>query len=162
MMHVMHHTLSPESTKIFCPHATKLLDIGAGIRPQRMVPAQEHICVEPHHEYVEILSEEYPVIQGEALEVIEHISGVHTYVLLDVIEHMEKEVGLELIDLMQQMGGAILIYTPDGFMPQEGKDAWGLNGEEWQRHRSGWKPDEFQGWWIKKYHSSFFAYWSNQ
>jgi hypothetical protein len=40
-----------------------------------------------------------------------------------------------------------MIYTPNGFVPQD-EDKWGLGQVEWQTHRSGWTPDDFDGWKI--------------
>jgi hypothetical protein len=69
--------------------------------------------------------------------------------LLDVIEHMEKEEGKRVIELAQQVAQRqIVLYTPYGFMEQT-HDKWGLGGDEWQIHRSGWVPEEFPGWYIE-------------
>ncbi len=36
----------------------------------------------------------------------------------------------------------VVLYTPYGFVEQT-HDEWGLGGEEWQTHRSGWLPKDF-------------------
>jgi hypothetical protein len=49
---------------------------------------------------------------------------------------------------------AVHVYTPEGYLPQaateDGTDAWGLHGGEWQRHRSGWAVDDFPGWRVER------------
>ncbi|MGL5712289.1 MAG: hypothetical protein ACRCX2_04665 [Paraclostridium sp.] len=40
----------------------------------------------------------------------------------------------------------LVIFTPLGFLDQshpDGIDAWGLDGVNWQTHRSGWTPEDF-------------------
>ncbi len=81
--------------------------------------------------------------------------------LLDAIEHMTRPAGELVLKLAKALGPKqIVVFTPKGFLPQEG-DAWGLGGEEWQRHRSGWKPEDFPGWYIEEYMGmQFFAVWT--
>lgn len=128
-----------------------MVDIGPGIRPQKLIQADTHILIEPHDEYVEhLITTENTVIQTTALEFLETIEFVDTIVMLDVIEHMEKKEALEVIKLSKEKADQIIIFTPLGFIEQSyedgDKDAWGMNGTKWQTHRSGWLPDEFQGW----------------
>ena len=41
----------------------------------------------------------------------------------------------------------VVVHTPQGFFPQHHQpgelDRWGLDGGEWQTHRSGWEVDDF-------------------
>lgn len=58
---------------------------------------------------------------------------------LDVIEHMEKEDGLRLLAELERVAvRRILLFTPNGFRPQDSDDPW-------QVHRSGWTADELRG-----------------
>lgn len=128
-----------------------LMDIGCGIRPQNMVRCKRHICVEPHGEYAEILKKNhYEVIQKKALEALDEFEFVDTIFALDVIEHMEREDGEAFLKkAVSKAKSQVVVFTPLGFMPQEETgetDAWGLHGQEFQRHRSGWVPDDFPGW----------------
>lgn len=124
-----------------------LLDVGCGIRPQALVPCKRHICLEPHGEYAQALREHgYEVIEDKAPN---GLIDVDTIVALDVIEHMERADGEAFVKRALECAKQVVIFTPLGFMPQEElgvTDAWGLNGQEWQRHRSGWIPDDFPGW----------------
>lgn len=131
-----------------------LLDVGAGIRPQQFIACRRHVCVEPHGEYVEILrAAGHEVIQAEAPEGLSGIDvgePIDTVVSVDVIEHLEKAAGCAMVDeLMRLATRQVVIFTPLGFMPQHGgyeRDPWGLQGQKWQEHRSGWTPADFPGW----------------
>jgi hypothetical protein len=59
-------------------------------------------------------------------------------VALDLIEHLEKADGLELLDALETIARRkSIILTPNGFVRQEPFD-----GNEFQRHRSGWSVGE--------------------
>lgn len=128
-----------------------VVDIGPGIKPQKLVNADELRLVEPHFEYVAILENNgFTTYQMTGLEYLKNSSKVDTVTMLDVIEHMEKEEAKEVIALAKEKADQVIIFTPIGFMKQTYKkgerDAWGLNGAEWQTHKSGWMPEEFPDW----------------
>lgn len=148
-----------------------VLDIGSGIMPQNYIRPPTHICCEPFGEYVSYLQQKiatyelrdrtYVVLNmgwGDAVRYFPEQS-VDTVFLVDVIEHLEKEEGRRLLALTEKVARRqIVVFTPLGFMPQhqEGKDAWGLNGVEWQVHKSGWLTEDFDDTWkifaAKEYH----------
>ena len=129
-----------------------IYDVGAGIRPQPFFKPKRHLCVEPHREYAEWLADAgYPVAQVTARQWFSACEPVDSIFLLDVIEHMDKTEGREVLDLAKSKAREqIVVFTPLGFVEQsyvEGdKDRWGMNGGFWQTHRSGWMPEEFPGW----------------
>ena len=60
-------------------------------------------------------------------------------VALDVIEHLEKEDGWRMLEGMQKLATrCVVIFTPNGFMPQKSKDG------DLQEHLSGWTADEMR------------------
>jgi len=132
-----------------------VLDIGSGIKPQDLVDCRVHVCVEPFRQYAERLTVENPdavVITCGWSDAV-HLfpaGSVDTVVLLDVIEHLEKDEGQRLLEATVKIARSqVIVLTPLGFMPQgegESKDAWGLDGTDWQVHRSGWVPEDFPGW----------------
>ncbi|SDD91686.1 Methyltransferase domain-containing protein [Paenibacillus sp. UNCCL117] len=140
-----------------------LLDIGCGIVPHDdYILPKVYICCEPYQEYIEILNEKidkktntiFVVLNYDWEAVVNHFAdeSVDTVFLLDVIEHLDKETGKQLLARTERIARKqIVIFTPLGFVEnetmQDGKDAWGLNGAEWQKHRSGWVPEEFDGTW---------------
>lgn len=147
-----------------------VLDVGCGIRPQKLVTPRVHICFEPYQGYLDHLQEKakdefdrsYLILKGtweDAVKVLPPKS-VDSVFLLDVIEHLEKKKGQRLLNATEKLAREqVVIFTPLGFVPQEhkdGQDAWGLTGGKWQKHKSGWKPDDFDDSWdiyvAKKYH----------
>jgi hypothetical protein len=66
---------------------------------------------------------------------------------VDIIEHLEKDEGMKLLKCTENIARSqVVIFTPYGILPQshpDGKDAWGLNGCDWQQHKSGWLPEDF-------------------
>lgn len=151
--------------------ADKVLDIGCGIRPQSLIEPKIHICAEPFSEYVEILQNRYAgnpryvILHGTADHILSLLPdhSIDTIFLVDVIEHLEKELGRTIIKECERVARKqIVLFTPIGFMHQEsspdGTDGWGLHGEEWQDHKSGWTPEEFGGTWHVLACDSFHEY----
>ncbi len=158
-----------EVTKKLEPAKT-ILDIGCGIRPQKLVQPAIHICCEPFEQYVSYLQKEVIpkanydciILKTKWEDVINILppKSVDTVFLLDVIEHLNKKDGLNLLKPTEKIARhQIIIFSPLGFFPQEhpdGKDAWGFDGGSWQTHRSGWCPEDFDETWdiyaCKDYH----------
>ena len=136
-----------------------VLDIGAGLRPMCWYTPKLHFCIEPYKLYVERLAYAgYRVIERTALQFLSGSCLLYEAIyLLDVIEHMDKEEGEEVIKLAIGLATKqVVIFTPHGFM-QQTEDAWGLGGDYWQTHRSGWLPGEFPDWHTYRYAKGFFA-----
>ena len=138
------------------------VDIGTGIRPHDFINSVICICFEPYAEYVDILKQTvsdkvdkiYVVEQKNWSEAIDCLTqeSVDSVFLIDVIEHLTKEEGEVLLRRTEKIARKqIVIFTPLGFVAQHtlegGKDAWGLNGAEWQEHKSGWLPEDFDDSW---------------
>ncbi|SEU18604.1 class I SAM-dependent methyltransferase [Paenibacillus sp. NFR01] len=63
--------------------------------------------------------------------------------LIDSLEHFSKPEGLDLLQKAEMLSNnRVAVFTPRGFFPQEGTDHFGLNGEYYQKHNSGWEPEE--------------------
>ena len=61
-------------------------------------------------------------------------------VALDVIEHLKKGEGLQFLDNIERIAKKkIIVYTPNGFVPQEE-----FSNNPWQVHRSGWTVKEMR------------------
>ncbi len=62
--------------------------------------------------------------------------------LLDIVEHLEKEQSLKLIKMAEEIAKvAVVIETPNGYIPQD-MDILGYGGHTFQTHRCGWEPEE--------------------
>jgi SAM-dependent methyltransferase len=59
--------------------------------------------------------------------------------LIDVIEHLEKEEGHRLLTELLLRARRVLVATPWGFRAQE------VSGSPFETHRSGWFPWDFWG-----------------
>ena len=61
-------------------------------------------------------------------------------IALDLIEHLPKKDGLKLIKMMERIARKkVIIFTPNGFLPQEEYD-----NNPWQVHKSGWDVSEMK------------------
>jgi len=68
-------------------------------------------------------------------------------VATDLIEHLEKKDGYELIRQMEKVSRKrIVLFTPNGFLEQ-GE----YNQNPWQIHHSGWTPGEMEEMGFKVY-----------
>ncbi len=142
-----------------------VLDVGCGIRPQRLTRTFIHVCVDAHKQYLAVLKDRIITDKGirgrlkylYVNTIVDKIiklfpdKSFDSIFLLDVIEHLEKQKGLDLINSFKKIARhQIVIFTPIGFVKQEhpdGKDAWGLDGGTWQEHKSGWTPEDFDDSW---------------
>lgn len=148
---IQKHTLARPEGLIEC---RTVLDIGAGIRPMQWYTPERHVCVEPFGPYCEVLREAgYAVWRGDAFSILEAsymlAFATEAFYLLDVIEHMGREDATYIVNRCTDLATKqVVIYTPLGFVEQT-TDAWGMGGEYWQTHRSGWMPGDFReayGW----------------
>jgi len=133
-----------------------VLDIWSWIRPQNIIKPITHICCEPYKEYSDMLLSKMKrdsnlvvlnIGWQEAVQIFP-ANSVDTVILLDVIEHLEKEEWLKLLEKTIKIARKqVIIFTPYWFLPQEVpvwmKDAWWLDWAEWQNHKSWWLPKDF-------------------
>ncbi|SDX65244.1 class I SAM-dependent methyltransferase [Paenibacillus sp. CF384] len=64
---------------------------------------------------------------------------------IDSIEHFTKHDAHLLLQKAEAIAKHhVIVYTPRGFFPQQYVDHFGLNGEKFQTHRSGWEPAELE------------------
>lgn len=152
-----------------------VLDVGAGLRPQSLVTCKRHICMEAHGEYCDALREGgFDAIHFEVpagLDLLDE-GPIDTVVALDVIEHLTRRDGLAMIEKMKRLATQqVIVFTPLGFHEQSGGDAcdaWGMQGQQWQKHRSGWTPEDFPGWLhlvdehFAPGHAAFVAIWNRE
>ena len=115
------------------------LDVGSGAGPFR--PMAPHCVTMDACEAPPWSAYHY---HGDLLEKLECVDdGAFAYVqCLDVIEHLEKNRGWLLLEHLARIAcRRALLFTPNGFRPQESDNPY-------QVHRSGWTADELrsEGW----------------
>jgi hypothetical protein len=150
--------------------ADVVLDIGSGIMPQPLFIPRVHICCEPFLSYLSRLQEKtrltrhrFVYLQMGWQEVVNSLppGSVDTAILVDVVEHLEKDVALKLLEqTVRLVRRQVLVSTPLGFCRQHYEpgetDAWGMDGVIWQEHRSGWDVSDFDDRWTilacREYH----------
>ncbi len=124
-----------------------LLDIGCGSFSPVQTFNQHLYCVgidafAPSIEKSKKLGIHDEYHQMNVLEALEKFGpkSFDVVVALDLIEHLTKEDGEQLLDMMDKLARKrIFIYTPNGFLPQGDRE-----NNPWQVHYSGWEPKEFR------------------
>lgn len=103
---------------------TVVLKIGIEIYEEYIKNAEYHDCIKIH---------------GDALDYKKLLDGylLDTVMMVDVLEHFDKNVGYELIDNLKKDFNKIVLMLPVGKFEQE-LDVTGHGGHEYQKHRSFW------------------------
>jgi hypothetical protein len=124
-----------------------VLDVGTGL----MHSLEESRCpvrlgLDAHRPYLERrrVPEAIPInASALSLEDLFVPGSVDLVTMIDVIEHFEKHDALDLLRQSETVARRrVVLFTPRGHFPQSGYDAFELGGEELQRHRSSWEPEE--------------------
>jgi len=124
--------------------STTVLDVGTGLMDSlTLVPCRVKVGVDAHRPYLEHrrVRDAVPV-HANALEIgsIFVPGAVDLVTMFDVLEHFERADGLELLRQAERVAARrVVLITPRGSFPQEGYDAFGLGGEDYQQHRSAWE-----------------------
>jgi len=124
------------------------LELGAGhFEMIGALGCRTRVGVEIHEPYIDrrICDRFVVPIRAEALTACKMFPSrsFDAVLLVDFIEHLKKETALTLLAEAERIARKIVyVHCPVGRHPQEG-DAFGLGGDEYQRHRSEWHPEEF-------------------
>lgn len=123
-----------------------VLDIGCGTAAtMRELGVPRCIGVEGYRPYLEIIKRENlqdEVIECDVREISKHFQPrqFDGCVALDLIEHLPKADGLELLRSMESIAKKrVVLFTPSGFLPQRHSDS-----DDLQAHLSGWEPEEMR------------------
>ncbi len=127
---------------------SSLLDVGCGSntplkhlseRPSRMVgvdgfqPSIDQSRASNYHD-------DYAKVDLLEIDQTFEADSFETVAAIDVIEHFTKEDGFKLLEKMEQVAsGKVIIFTPNGFQPQNEH-----TGNILQRHLSGWSVEEME------------------
>lgn len=127
-----------------------ILDLACGISLRsQYFDADIRVGVDIYKKYLENIELErnvpYVLLHADILKIDELFlpKSFDLVLLLDIVEHLEKERSLELIKKAENIAKkAVIIETPNGYIPQD-IDILGYGGHEFQTHRCGWEPEEF-------------------
>jgi hypothetical protein len=126
-----------------------VLDIGTG-RMNSLVdcPCPVQIGLDAHRPYLERRSRRAAVpLNASALEVERlFVAGaVDLVTLMDVLEHFERAEAEEVLRQAESAAARrVVLFTPRGEFPPANFDPSDLGGEELQRHRSVWEPEDLE------------------
>jgi SAM-dependent methyltransferase len=126
-----------------------ILDLGCGFGDKlALIRAPIRVGVDIHLPYLEEARELWPDITFVCQNAVEFIISCNdlydAIILIDFIEHLPKELGIRFLNECHRVvKRRIIVWTPNGFYPQS-HDAYEMNGEEWQTHRSGWVAEDLK------------------
>jgi hypothetical protein len=135
-----------------------LVDLGVGVRPNFFLGQEFTVCVELYRPYLDhlrknLIGENLVLVEEDALSFLKKqpSRSIETIISTDLIEHLSREDGLELIsEIERTVKKQAIVVTPRGFMPQEinenDDDGWGFVGNLLQNHISAWEPEDFPKW----------------
>ena len=111
-------------------HNSVILKIGIEIYKSYIDNATYHNCLK---------------FQGDALKYRELLVGyqLDAVLIVDVLEHFEKEVGFNWINDLKQDFNKILLMLPTGKYEQS-EDVTGFGAHEYQKHRSYWYVEDIE------------------
>lgn len=122
-----------------------ILDLGCGSNSfvPHVVNCSELVGVEGHAASARVAMESglySKIIQADLTQVDFLENSFDGVVLIEVIEHLSYEDGYRLIQKAKKWARKkLIISTPSGFWPQGA-----LQGNEYQRHVSGWTSDDLE------------------
>lgn len=125
-----------------------ILDLGCGCKPfmADVTRDMKHsVGVDlfgPSLEKAAALKTHHTFAQSEVLEYLRNSSdnSFDVVMALDLIEHLEKDGGYELLSEMERVAKKmVIIFTPNGFVLQKPYE-----NNPWQEHLSGWSFEEMK------------------
>ncbi len=111
-------------------HGNVITKIGIEIYKPYIDNAVYHNCIKIH---------------GDALKYRELLQGyiLDTVLIVDILEHFEKEIGFKWINDLKKDFNKILLMLPVGKYEQN-EDITGYGGHEYQTHRSYWYIEDIE------------------
>jgi hypothetical protein len=80
------------------------------------------------------------ILVGNCVDILQkHQERYDLTLFVDVIEHLEKEQGHQLLNRILEISRNVIVATPKGFAPQDD-----VYGNTFEIHRSGWEESDFQ------------------
>ncbi|MCL6603760.1 MAG: class I SAM-dependent methyltransferase [Paenibacillus sp.] len=127
-----------------------ILDVGCGIGSLlELYEANLVVGLEIHRPYLlhrDFKSPHIIPIHADArqMEFLFLPKSFSAVTFIDSLEHFSMEDGKKLLEMAEKIStNRVVVFTPRGFFPQSGIDHYHLNGELYQKHWSGWEPEDF-------------------
>ncbi len=120
-----------------------ILDLGCGIMPATGPLTEHHVGVDCYQPYLDRVGE--PCVLATLPDGAGQFGDRHydVVLMLDVIEHLDKPAAMRLIAHAERIASReVILFTPDGFCPQDGFNSWGLGVNPAQAHRCGFTYEE--------------------
>ena len=126
-----------------------VLDVACGLSlKSKYINADIRVGVDIYEPYFQHIETKVPYVvvkyDVRKLREIFMPKSFDMVIAIDIVEHIEKGESLSMMSQCEEIARkAVIIETPKGYIPQN-LDIQGHGGHEWQTHRSGWEPEEFQ------------------
>lgn len=127
-------------------NCTSVLDIGCGASPtMRELGVPRSVGAEGYQPFIEKTKRENlqdDVVECDVRDISKHFrpQQFDACVAIDLIEHVTKADGMELIRSMETIAKKrVIFFTPNGFLPQQHS-----TNDDLQEHLSGWEVPEMQ------------------
>ena len=118
-------------------------------------------CIEVFENYITPLHKYIydNIYVGKAEELIHQLDNYDLILVLDVIEHMDKEVGIQFLKNCKEKAKTIIVSTPNGHSSQGV-----VFGNEYEVHRCGWSIPELEslGFKCESVQLKIVAHWKNK
>lgn len=132
-----------------------ILELGCGrnslLRSTGIVDIADVTCVDLYQPYIDIHKKERRYKECVCQNILEYEAERHydLVVLMDVIEHIEKDmvIAYELLGKMKKWGDKVIVTTPNAEVSN--MDSVGREDNIYQAHRSVWTVKEFEEWGYK-------------
>ncbi|MBI1976478.1 MAG: class I SAM-dependent methyltransferase [Candidatus Omnitrophica bacterium] len=125
-----------------------VLDVGCGLSlKSQYIEAEVRVGVDIYRPFLERIETDvsYAVVNADIRDLPSLFlpKSFDLVLLLDIVEHLEKEDALKLLKAAEGIAKvAVIVETPKGYVPQN-IDIWGCGGDVYQTHKSEWSPEEF-------------------
>jgi len=129
-----------------------VLDVACGLSlKSKFVEAEVRVGLDLHQPYLEAARKQNPDVSwtpivGDATKLRDLFlpNSFDLVLLLDIVEHVEKERALDMIARAEEIARvAVVIETPRGLLPQN-LDILGFGQHDLQTHRCGFEKDELE------------------
>ncbi|PIN75619.1 hypothetical protein COV18_02115 [Candidatus Woesearchaeota archaeon CG10_big_fil_rev_8_21_14_0_10_37_12] len=121
-----------------------VLDFGCGDHsPIRRFKNIQSIGIDVHKPTIELAKKRKTHKEFILANILEYKSPkkYDCAIALDLIEHINKKDGLRLLGNLEASAKKVIIFTPNGYLPQDPKI---VANNPWQEHKSGWTAAEFK------------------